>query len=313
MALFEKALKANVMSTHLLIRANVSKKILLEAHKIATDFEDRFSAYKEESFLNIINKDAGQTATPITPLDYELFQRALQVCQDTAGAFDISIGLLTHGTYHLGFKNETKPSPEMIKKRKRYVNHRDIVLADESILLKYEAMQLDLGGIGKGFVARQIARFLESHGATKILVDVGGEIVTRGKSYTIALKDPFGEGNIAYIKTSKADISISTSGSYERFIDEQNHHIINPYEGKSTHLYSSMTLLKNGWDIDQLDAYATAFFNQTQKTNIEYCTKRDISMITIDTKAVTSLFQTDKLNIDSITFTPLTHNQNIPL
>ena len=63
MAFFEKALKASVMSTHLLIKANVSKKILLQAHKIATDFESRYSAYKEDSFLNTINHNAGKTPT----------------------------------------------------------------------------------------------------------------------------------------------------------------------------------------------------------------------------------------------------------
>ncbi|MDQ7066790.1 MAG: hypothetical protein Q9M40_01635, partial [Sulfurimonas sp.] len=58
MRFFEKALKANVMSTKILIRGNVSKDILYKAYKIATDFEDRYSAYKKESFLSQINTKA---------------------------------------------------------------------------------------------------------------------------------------------------------------------------------------------------------------------------------------------------------------
>ena len=303
MALFEKALEASVMSTHLLTRANVSKNILLQAHKIATDFESRYSAYKEDSFLNIINKNAGKNATPCTKEDYHLFNASIKASQCTDGLFDISIGALSHGAYHFGFKNEKKASSKIIESQKKLVNYKDITLTPDSIILKKEGMRLDLGGIGKGYVAKQIALFLADKGATKILVDVGGEIVTRGKSYTIALKDPFNDGNIATIETSTEDMSISTSGSYERFIDKENHHILNASLGKSSHYYSSMTILQNGWHIDFLDAYATALFNQVPEKNISLAKTLDIAMINIDYQALTSLFQTEKLHLKTITFT----------
>ena len=302
MALFEKALEAKVMSTHLLIRANVSKNILLQAHKIATDFESRYSAYKDNSFLNTINQNAGKTSTPCTPQDYALFSASIKASEQTQGLFDISIGALSHGAYHFGFDNEQKASQKTVETQKSLVNYKDIELSHESIMLKKKGMRLDLGGIGKGYVAKQIALFLASKGASKILVDVGGEIVTRGKSYTIAIKDPFNEGNMGYIKTSKADLSISTSGSYERFIDKENHHILNTSQGISPHHYSSMTIVQNGWNIDMLDAYATALFNQAPEKNITLAKALNIAMITTDTHAITSLFQTDKLHLKSITF-----------
>lgn len=302
MALFEKALEAKVMSTHLLIRANVSQNILFQAHEIATDFESRYSAYKEDSFLNIINNNAGKKPVSCTPEDYTLFQTSLQASKQTDGSFDISIGALSHGVYHYGFANEIKASWKMIDAYKALVNYKNILLTPDSIYLTKAHMRLDLGGIGKGYVAKQIALFLESKGATKILVDVGGEIVTRGKSYIIALKDPFNEGNMAIITTSTEDMSISTSGSYERFIDKENHHILNTSAGTSSHYYSSMTILQNGWNIDYLDAYATALFNQTPEKNITLAQKLDIAMITTDNQALTSLYQTEKLHLNSIIF-----------
>jgi len=303
MAFFEKALEAKVMSTHLLIRANVSKNILLQAHKIATDFESRYSAYKEDSFLNIINKNAGKTATPCTKEDYALFNASIKASEQTDGFFDISIGALSHGAYHFGFVNETKASWKTIEAYKSLVDYKNIILTPESIYLKKAHMRLDLGGIGKGYVAKQIALFLEKKGATKLIVDVGGEIITRGKAYTIALKDPFNDGNIAYIKTSKNDMSISTSGSYERFIDKENHHILNTSAGTSPLHYSSMTILQNGWHIDFLDAYATALFNQEASQSILMAEKLNIAMITIDTHATLNTYNTEKLNLSSIKFT----------
>lgn len=302
MALFEKALKAKVMSTHLLIRANVSKKILYQAYKIATDFESRYSAYKEDSFLNTINLNAGKSPVSYTPEDYALFQTAQKASEQTHGYFDITIGALSHGAYHFGFANETKASQKNIEAFKALVDYKNILLTPESIYLKKAHMRLDLGGIGKGYVAKQIALFLEKKGATKLIVDVGGEIVTRGKSYTIALSDPFHEGNIAYIKTSKEDMSISTSGSYERFIDKENHHILDHKKGLSNNHYSSMTILQNGWNIDLLDAYATALFNQELSQSTRMADMLNIAMITIDTDANLTTHKTENLNLKAIEF-----------
>ncbi|MDQ7047499.1 MAG: FAD:protein FMN transferase [Sulfurovum sp.] len=302
MAFFEKALKAKVMSTHLLIRANVSKNILLQAHKIATDFESRYSAYKEDSFLNTINKNAGHTPTPCTEEDYILFDTSLKASRQTHGLFDMSIGALSHGVYHFGFANEAKASSQIIEKQKSLVNYKNIILTPSNIMLKKKGMRLDLGGIGKGYVAKQIALFLEKKGASKILVDVGGEIITRGKSYTIALNDPFSEGNFAYIKTSKEDMSISTSGSYERFIDKENHHILDHRKGISNHYYSSMSILQNGWQIEMLDAYATALFNREKDTLEQHCERLNLSLIAMDNSSQIIKNNIDTLDLKSLKF-----------
>jgi len=305
MAFFEKALKASVMSTHLLIRANVSKKILLQAYTLATDFEKRYSAYKEDSFLNLINHNAGKIATSISPKDYALFHASLQASEATNGLFDISIGALSHGAYHFGFSNQAKASIQSITKQKSLVNYKNIILSKERILLKNKNMRLDLGAIGKGFVAKEIALFLAQNKATKILVDVGGEIVTRGKSYTIAIKAPFQgkkDHSIAIIKTSKSDMSISTSGSYERFIDEKNHHILDHKKGSSQQYYTSMTLLQNSWNIDKLDAYATALYNQPKAKLEAYCKALNLSLIAVEKNDNIIDISSDTLALKSLGF-----------
>jgi len=283
MSWFDKALEASVMSTHLLIRANLPKHKLLHAHKIAVAFEERYSAYKENSFLNTINQQAGQAPLPITPEDYILFKQCIDASEQTQGIFDISIGALSHGAYHFGFSNQTVADTKIIQKQKSLVNYRDIVLSKCSIYLKKKGMRLDLGGIGKGYVAREIAQYLASEGASRILVDVGGEIVTRGKSYTIAIQDPFSSKHRVMIQTSKADTAISTSGNYERFIGSPKyHHILDKAIGTSSSYYSSMTLMQNSWDIASLDAYATALFNQASHTLNPFAIEHRLSVLAID-------------------------------
>ena len=280
---FDKALEASVMSTHLLIRANLPKTKLLHAHKIAVAFEERYSAYKESSFLNTINQQAGKAPVSITPKDYTLFKQCIDASELTQGIFDISIGALSHGAYHFGFSNQTLANTETIQKQKSLVNYRDIVLTKSSIYLKKKGMRLDLGGIGKGYVAREIAQYLASEDASRILVDVGGEIVTRGKAYTIAIQDPFSPKHRVLIKTSKADTSISTSGDYERFIGSPEHnHILDKERGTSSSYYSSMTLMQNSWNIASLDAYATALFNQAPQALSTFARENELSVLAID-------------------------------
>jgi len=283
MALFEKALEATVMSTHLLIRADVSKEVLKEAYRIAKDFEKRYSAYKEDSFLSEINTKAHLQPLPCTAVDLQLFQRAHDASVVTKGTFDITIGSLSHGCYHFGFVNQSIPKEAQLQKEKALVDYRSVVLQDNTIFLKERGTRLDLGGIGKGFCANLIVQFLLDQGAKKLLVDVGGEIVTVGKSYTVAIKDPFKEGNIAYIKTTKEATSLSTSGNYERYIGStKTHHIINPDSARSKNFYSSMSVIKNGFDIDLLDAYATALFNQNPSEVQQFSKKEKITTILID-------------------------------
>lgn len=301
MAFFEKALEASLMSTHILIRANLSKNLLYKGYLLAKDFEDRYSAYKKNSFLSDINRYGYKKEIKCEQRDIKLFRRCLEASQLSEGEFDITIGSLSHGAYHFGFENQKIATDKEIKDKKEFVNFKYIELQDESISFSKDGVRIDLGGIGKGYVAKLIANFLKDAGATKVLVDVGGEIVSFGKSYTIALKNPFKDENSAYIKTSKEPISISTSGDYERFIHStQNNHILNKHTGKSSNIYSSITVLQNGFEIDMLDAYATAMFNKDANYIRAFAKKRDVGVITIDKDSNMVFNNTSELKLNSI-------------
>lgn len=289
------------MSTTLLIRANVSKRILYEAYAIARRFEERYSAYREESFLNAVNAACGANRVACTKEDVELFRQCIAVSEKSGGDFDITMGALSHGAYHFGFANQAVSTERQLQQQKKLVDYRLIDLDDESIFLTRKGMRLDLGGIGKGYVSKKIALFLKEKGATKVLVDVGGETVCFGKRYSVAVRDPFSDGNIAYIKTSKSPLSISTSGDYERFIASRDtHHIIDKKSGRSPGFYSSMTLLQNGFGIDMLDAYATAMFNNDPEHVKRFSKEQGFATITVDTTGSIAFNNLNDLDVTSI-------------
>ena len=136
MAFFEKALEGKVMSTHILIRANISKQILYEAYAIARDFESRYSAYKEESFLSQVNRNAGKKPLPCTKDDRELFQRCIEASRLSEGKFDITIGALSHGAYHFGFNDQKVATPQEVGRKKSLVNYKMIHLDEKGIYLE---------------------------------------------------------------------------------------------------------------------------------------------------------------------------------
>lgn len=304
MAFFERLLEASSMSSPISIRANVSKETLLKAYKIAQNFEERYSAYKKESFLTQVNTTAYKEALKCSESDMRLFEQCIELSKRSEGDFDITIGSLSHGAYHFGFENEALPSKQELSEKKKLVDYKNIVLDNGTIFLKKRGVRLDLGGIGKGYVAKLIAEFLLENGATKFLVNVGGEIVSFGKNYTIGIKDPFNPQNeIAYLQTTKEFTAISSSGNYERFIDSrENHHIIDRKSAASATRYSSMTLMQNSKNIDALDAFATALFSKDLSAIAKYAQREAMAIITIDVEGTTTINNLEAIRYKAFNF-----------
>jgi len=282
MSFFENGIKAKVMSTELIIEADVSKKILFECLELAKDFEAKYSAYKDDSLLCKINKNAGKKAVKCTNEELEIFHIALEIAESSAGVFDPTIGILSQGTYGFGKESATLPSDVLLKKAQKLVDYKKVSLENDEIYLMQNGMKLDLGGIGKGYVADKIIQLLRTNNAKKALVNVGGEICTFGKHYNIALKHPFSQENLAIIKTLKDPLCISTSGDYERYItSKKNHHILDHKTAKQNHYYSSVTIIQNGIDCTLLDAIATMVFNSKKELLKDISKKYKICIIAV--------------------------------
>jgi len=282
MSFFENGIKAKVMSTELIIEANVSKKVLFKALDFAQEFEERYSAYKENSLLCKVNKNAGVKPVICNEYELELFTKALEMAEVSEGVFDPTIGVVSQGLYGFGKVSAKIPTQKELEAVKKLVNHKNYIVTKSEVYLKEKGMKLDFGGIGKGFVADKIVQILLQCGASKLLVNVGGEIVSLGKRYNIAIKDPFSQSNIAVIKTSKKPLCISTSGDYERYISsKENHHILDHKTVKQNHYYSSVTLIKNGVDATLLDAVATMVFNSKRELLREIAQKFSVAIVVV--------------------------------
>ena len=256
-----KEIKGSAMSTNILIKADIGHQVLQDAMDMIHNIESQLSAYRKDSYISRINANAGIGPVKCPPLVVEVIKKALSIARLTEGYFDPTVGSLTQGLYGFGTGVERLPSREELNKTKELVNYSYVHVDGDNVFLEKKGMKLDLGGMAKGWTAQKVAEFLISMGATQVLVDIGGEICTYGRSWKIAVRRDKGK-YLGIIETYQDKTTISTSGRYERFIDnENNHHILNPKKGSQENRYSSITLVDRSFCGAELDALATACFS----------------------------------------------------
>lgn len=168
-----------------------------------------------------------------------LVERALELYKKTEGAFDIAIypvmqawGFPTQD-YHV-------PDDDTLKKK--------LALADASkvnydkdtrkIFFDQDGMEIDLGGIAKGYTSSQIMQIYQDCGVTSGLVNLGGNVhalgcKTDGSKWRVAIQSP--DDTEEYLGILEIeDQAVITSGGYERYFEEDGvtyHHIIDPAIG----------------------------------------------------------------------------------
>lgn len=122
------------------------------------------------------------------------------------------------------------PSIEELKSINKITNL--VLLGNNTILNNHP--NLDLGSIAKGYATEEAGKYLESIGINEYLINAGGNVKVGNsygkKYYNIGIQSPKKDGNLL-TKVKGNNISVVTSGSYERFYEYDGniyHHIIDP-------------------------------------------------------------------------------------
>lgn len=225
-----------------------------------------FDFHNPQSFLNTVNKNAGDVPVEVPEHVQPLFERAVFFAQHTNGAFNPILGAVTR-LWNIGFDNAAVPAYDDIQKALCLTDYRMIEYEKGRIFLPKQGMQCDLGAIVKGFAADEVANILKKHRIVRAVIDIGGTLTLIGNSqkqpyWTIGIRDPVSTDNqpAALIKT--AACSVATSGSYERFFEKDGiyyHHIIDSTTGNPvTNGLCSVTILTPS--AADADALSTACF-----------------------------------------------------
>ncbi len=242
-----------------------------------------FSDYDPDSELSqlTLNIEPGMYM-PVSEHMYRLLETAQAVAVESNGAFDITIGPLTHMWRDFLRGNRIKPpASHEIESVRQLVGFRNLSLDPEyrSVAFNMNGMMLDAGGIAKGYTAEQMSEVLLALGFEHTMVDAGGDIVlrsappgTEGWKIVIPIHDY--DARRSYIALTLKKSALTTSGDLFQFIEHDGirySHIIDPSTGASLTRQTSATVI--GANGTTVDAWATALTVLGEQTGIDFLSR----------------------------------------
>ena len=211
------------------------------------------SNYRDESEWSHVNREAAAHPVDVTPELFSVLSSCLEYSRQSDGAFDITVGALMKvwGFY----KGEGRmPRPADVTDALAKVGYRHVLLDPSARTVRFSrrGIELDPGGIGKGYAVDRIVDVLKRERVDVALVSASGSSIyglgappedSRGWPITIrSPRDPEEEAATVFLR----NMSLSTSGSYEKFFWAEGRtysHIMDPRTGYPARGTSSVSVL----------------------------------------------------------------------
>lgn len=240
------------------------------------------STYIPDSDISKINK--GDTTVIVDALFQEIFEKSSRIYRETDGVFDPTIGILVNAWGFGPEKTYINPDSNTIKKLITKVGFDKVSLVNNRIKKRVDSMYFDFNAIAKGFALDMAGRFLESKGVNNYLIEIGGEIRTRGvkqdgTAWKAGIEQPNFDGSRSIQKiVSLKDVAMATSGSYRKFrVDSLSGqkfvHILDTKSGYTIKNNILSVSVIAALDCADVDAYATALMAMPLEKAKQFLTK----------------------------------------
>ena len=225
-----------------------AKETALTAFSMIDRFNLIMSDYNPESELMQLCRRSGQeNYTQVSSELYDIIWQSLFWSEWSKGIFDITVGTYSQLWRRAGRK-DLLPDPHQIDKAASTVGFQYIKLdsANQSVRLVKPDMQLDLGGIAKGYTVDKIFKLFRDKGFERILVDGGGDIMTGesppgARGWKIRIENENGIDSVSFL----SNCAIATSGDLYRFTEIDGirySHIIDPFTGYGISMPRTVTV-----------------------------------------------------------------------
>lgn len=208
-----------------------AKRVIGEAFDLCGEYESLISVSAESSDIYRINHAKG-LPVECDPRTIEVIRMGIEDGDLSGGKFDITIGKVT-ALWDFHAEKPRVPGRDEIEKALSTVDYHNIVIEGNRVTLKNPESEIDLGGVGKGYIGDRAADFLKSKGVTDAIVDFGGNIIAigdkNGQKFKVGVEKPYSERSeiVGYFEAGNK--TLVTSGVYERYFEaggKKYHHII---------------------------------------------------------------------------------------
>ncbi len=224
------------------------------------------STWREDSELERFNRH-GTEPFLLSPALDEVMAKALEIGSRSGGAFDITVGPLVDAWgFGSGGRSRTPSTERVAELLERTGSHR-LTLDRQSRTLRKNAgrIRCDLSAIAKGYAVDKLAAALTGVGYSDFMVELGGEVVARGRNasgetWRLGIEVPDPERRAVHAVVALDGMALATSGNYRNFRIEDERvvsHIIDPRTGRPViHTLASVSVVAE--TCMEADAWATA-------------------------------------------------------
>jgi len=208
-----------------------------EAHRL----DELLSNYKPASEWSRINRDAAVSPVVVSSESFQLLSDCIEYSRASEGTFDVTVGPLMRAWGFFGGDRKV-PSSDQIREGLEMVGSHHIQLNAQKWTVHFDhpGVEIDPGGVGKGYAVDRMVEILRSRGFRNALVAASGSSIfglgnppAEPRGWPISIADPWDHRkNVAQVFLK--DMSLSTSGSYEKSFRVAGHrysHIMDPRRG----------------------------------------------------------------------------------
>ena len=255
------------------------------------------SNYRDDSHISQINRNTSLEAITIEPELALLIEQARKVNIASQGCYDLTIKPL----FTLwGFSGNalSLPDPAQISESMYAVGMDKIQIHENHLQKKLAATHIDVSSIGQGYSVAKLAEILEANKINNYLVEIGGELQTRGNKpneqpWRIAIERPLpsaqGFQKLVSIHTTDP-VAIMTSGTYRHYFDQDGKrysHILDARTGSPvTHSTVSVTVIHP--DPTIADAWSTALLCLGSEAGMPIANEQQLAVLFIDQTNLTT-------------------------
>ena len=224
--------------------------------------DSQMSNYSETSELTYINRNAAREDVIVEKELFDFLKLSFEYSRTTGGAFDITVGPLMKAWGFFDSKGRV-PEPGELKSIVSRVGFKHVSLNERTHAIRFdrEGVELDLGGIAKGYAVDRAADILRASGVTSAFITSGSSSICAigappgQTSWRVEVSDPLDRSHKLEAIEIK-DRSISTSGCREKTFESAGKtycHIMDPRIGRPIEgLLSATVITQSGVEAEVL-------------------------------------------------------------
>jgi thiamine biosynthesis lipoprotein len=268
-----------------------AKRLQIRIDQRLESLNQQMSTYRDDSELSRFNRSRETDWFPVSGETAQVVAAAHKISQATDGLFDVTVGPLVN-LWNFGpnpVPGRIPTAAEIAAARSR-VDYRqlDVRLDPPALRKSRPDLYVDLSAIAKGFAVDQVAAILDEAGMASYMVEIGGEVRTRGakgdgQPWRIGIEQPIHTARSIHRVIAPQQRALATSGDYRNFVEHEGRrycHEIDPRTGwPIQHPLASVSVLAGS--CLEADAWATALLVAGPDQALELAKRNGLDVLLI--------------------------------